>query len=94
MLFLFLSSKLSSYAAQFRGSDQHDSHEFLTFLLDGLHEDLNRCMHKMPIEPDPEREAELEKMLQQVASEKESKLCMMQNDSLILKGSSGIGWSV
>ncbi|CAG9314363.1 unnamed protein product [Blepharisma stoltei] len=26
----------------FKGNDQHDSHEFLSMLLDGLHEDLNR----------------------------------------------------
>lgn len=33
---------ISHYASQFRGSDQQDSQEFLAFLLDGLHEDLNQ----------------------------------------------------
>jgi len=26
----------------FRGTDQHDSHEFLTIILDCMHEELNR----------------------------------------------------
>ncbi len=33
---------LNAFAPQFRGADQHDSQEFLAFLLDGLHEDLNQ----------------------------------------------------
>lgn len=33
---------LAKYAPQFNGSLQHDSQELLAFLLDGLHEDLNR----------------------------------------------------
>ncbi len=32
---------IETRALQFRGNDQHDSQEFLAFLLDGLHEDLN-----------------------------------------------------
>ncbi|GLT96373.1 hypothetical protein SLE2022_139980 [Rubroshorea leprosula] len=38
--------KLSSFAPQFSGYNQHDSQEFLAFLLDGLHEDLNRVKCK------------------------------------------------
>ncbi|KAF9163646.1 ubiquitin-specific protease doa4 [Actinomortierella ambigua] len=30
------------FAPQFKGTEQHDSQEFLSFLLDGLHEDLKR----------------------------------------------------
>jgi ubiquitin C-terminal hydrolase len=30
------------FAAQFRNYQQHDSQEFCSFLMDGLHEDLNR----------------------------------------------------
>jgi ubiquitin carboxyl-terminal hydrolase 8 len=71
------------HAAQFRGSDQHDSQEFLSFLLDGLHEDLNRVLHKPP-PADPAREAELEKLPQQIASEKEWRVYRMRNDSLIV----------
>ncbi|XP_057975187.1 ubiquitin carboxyl-terminal hydrolase 8-like [Malania oleifera] len=38
--------KLASFAPQFSGFNQHDSQEFLAFLLDGLHEDLNRVKSK------------------------------------------------
>eukprot|EP00268_Persea_americana_P056126 TRINITY_DN6585_c0_g2_i2.p1 TRINITY_DN6585_c0_g2~~TRINITY_DN6585_c0_g2_i2.p1 ORF type:complete len:932 (+),score=131.36 TRINITY_DN6585_c0_g2_i2:337-3132(+) len=41
---------LDSLAPQFSGHDQHDSQEFLSFLLDGLHEDLNRVKEKPYIE--------------------------------------------
>ncbi|XP_047960151.1 ubiquitin carboxyl-terminal hydrolase 8-like isoform X3 [Salvia hispanica] len=39
-------STISSFAPQFGGYNQHDSQEFLSFLLDGLHEDLNRVKRK------------------------------------------------
>ncbi|XP_026448534.1 ubiquitin carboxyl-terminal hydrolase 5-like isoform X1 [Papaver somniferum] len=39
-------SKLARFAPQFSGYNQHDSQELLAFLLDGLHEDLNRVKHK------------------------------------------------
>ncbi|XP_038701633.1 ubiquitin carboxyl-terminal hydrolase 5 isoform X1 [Tripterygium wilfordii] len=39
-------AKLARFAAQFSGYNQHDSQELLAFLLDGLHEDLNRVKHK------------------------------------------------
>lgn len=42
--------KLASFAPQFSGYNQHDSQEFLAFLLDGLHEDLNRVKDKPYIE--------------------------------------------
>ncbi|PUZ44791.1 hypothetical protein GQ55_8G152100 [Panicum hallii var. hallii] len=38
--------KLSRFASQFSGYNQHDSQELLAFLLDGLHEDLNRVKHR------------------------------------------------
>ncbi|GAB2272615.1 hypothetical protein Dimus_007437 [Dionaea muscipula] len=43
-------STLSSFAPRFSGYNQHDSQEFLAFLLDGLHEDLNRVKSKPYIE--------------------------------------------
>ncbi|KAL8132143.1 hypothetical protein AgCh_007873 [Apium graveolens] len=43
-------SALSDFAPQFGGYNQHDSQEFLAFLLDGLHEDLNRVKCKPYIE--------------------------------------------
>ncbi|KAB2066169.1 hypothetical protein ES319_A09G140900v1 [Gossypium barbadense] len=42
--------KLAKFAPQFDGYNQHDSQEFLAFLLDGLHEDLNRVKCKPYIE--------------------------------------------
>ncbi|KAK7378005.1 hypothetical protein VNO80_03441 [Phaseolus coccineus] len=39
-------TKLVRFAPQFSGHNQHDSQELLAFLLDGLHEDLNRVKHK------------------------------------------------
>ncbi|KAL1541002.1 ubiquitin-specific protease [Salvia divinorum] len=39
-------AKLVRFAPQFSGCSQHDSQELLAFLLDGLHEDLNRVKHK------------------------------------------------
>ncbi|XP_004345237.1 ubiquitin carboxyl-terminal hydrolase [Capsaspora owczarzaki ATCC 30864] len=42
--------KLSMFAPQFNGYQQHDSQELLAFLLDGLHEDLNRVTKKPYIE--------------------------------------------
>ncbi|KZS94684.1 hypothetical protein SISNIDRAFT_484224 [Sistotremastrum niveocremeum HHB9708] len=69
---------------QFQGADQHDAQEFLSFLLNGLHEDLNRITNKPPYTPSPEREAELETLPQQIASPQEWKINRMQNDSIIV----------
>jgi len=35
---------LAKYAPQFSGFQQHDAQEALAFLIDGLHEDLNRSV--------------------------------------------------
>ncbi|KAL1545617.1 ubiquitinyl hydrolase 1 [Salvia divinorum] len=43
---MMFKSTISSFATQFGGYNQHDSQEFLSFLLDGLHEDLNRVKRK------------------------------------------------
>ncbi|THU52317.1 hypothetical protein C4D60_Mb10t02730 [Musa balbisiana] len=41
---------LGHFAPGYAGCNQHDSHEFLAFLLDGLHEDLNRVKFKSSFE--------------------------------------------
>ncbi|KAL3857432.1 hypothetical protein ACJMK2_012103, partial [Sinanodonta woodiana] len=41
---------IGKYAPRFNGFQQHDSQELLSFLLDGLHEDLNRVHDKPYIE--------------------------------------------
>eukprot|EP00879_Flechtneria_rotunda_P018400 GHRR01019301.1.p1 GENE.GHRR01019301.1~~GHRR01019301.1.p1 ORF type:complete len:366 (+),score=128.13 GHRR01019301.1:849-1946(+) len=43
-------AKIAQFAPQFSGYQQHDSQEFLAFLLDGLHEDINRIKDKPYIE--------------------------------------------
>ncbi|ODO05552.1 hypothetical protein I350_04604 [Cryptococcus amylolentus CBS 6273] len=40
----------AKFASQFAGYGQHDTQEFIAFLLDGLHEDLNRIIKKPYIE--------------------------------------------
>lgn len=48
-------STICKFATQFEGMSQHDSQEFLGFILDGLHEDLNRVTEK-PYVTAPETE--------------------------------------
>jgi ubiquitin C-terminal hydrolase len=57
--------QIGKFAPQFLGYQQHDSQEFLAFLLDGLHEDVNRITNKPFVEekdsdsrPDAELAAE------------------------------------
>lgn len=42
--------KISRHAPSFSGYAQHDTQELLAFLLDGLHEDLNRILKKPYVE--------------------------------------------
>lgn len=56
----------------------------MSVLLDGLHEDLNRVLHKPTIEITPEREAELEKLPTQLASEQQWQMYRMRDDSLVV----------
>lgn len=41
-----LQELVAEKATQFANFAQHDAHEFLSFVLDGLHEDLNRVRSK------------------------------------------------
>ena len=76
---------ITRFAPAFRGYDQHDAQEFLAFLLDGLHEDLNYVKQKpAPVEMTPAREEELELLPQQIASVKEWAIYRERNDSLIV----------
>ena len=43
---------IGRHAPQFSGYMQHDSHELLAFLLDGLHEDLNLVKKKPYVDMD------------------------------------------
>lgn len=58
---------LQRFAPQFIGYQQHDSQELLAFLLDGLHEDLNRILKKPYVE-NPDWKGEGDKELVDLAN--------------------------
>lgn len=45
-----LKRAVGRFAPRFSGYEQHDSHELILFMLDGIHEDLNRCKDKPYVE--------------------------------------------
>lgn len=47
---------ISKFQSMFSGFAQHDTHEFLGFLLDGLHEDLNKVIDKPYVQTPDEKE--------------------------------------
>ncbi|KAI9024072.1 hypothetical protein DFJ74DRAFT_64702 [Hyaloraphidium curvatum] len=51
---------ICQFAPQFRGNEQHDSQEFLAFLMDAVHEDLNQGRLKSAKAPPPLTKAEEE----------------------------------
>ena len=71
--------KIERFAPQFAGYQQHDSQELLAFLLDGLHEDLNR-IKKKPYMENPEVENSPQ---EEVAAEAWSRH-KKRNDSIIV----------
>jgi ubiquitin carboxyl-terminal hydrolase 8 len=75
---------VTKHREEFRNTDQHDSQEFLIFLLDGLHEDLNRILNKPTLTSSPKREAELEVLAQQISSEQEWQSWRTRDDSIII----------
>ncbi|KAJ6581893.1 hypothetical protein B0H19DRAFT_1061389 [Mycena capillaripes] len=75
-------TQLQRFAPQFSGYQQHDSQELVAFLLDGLHEDLNRVIKKPYVEkPDWMGGGDLE--LVQLA-QKAWDGYMLRNDSVIV----------
>eukprot|EP01091_Cochliopodium_minus_P014352 TRINITY_DN4863_c0_g1_i1.p1 TRINITY_DN4863_c0_g1~~TRINITY_DN4863_c0_g1_i1.p1 ORF type:complete len:1222 (-),score=389.81 TRINITY_DN4863_c0_g1_i1:15-3647(-) len=67
------------FAPQFQGYLQHDSHELLAYLLDGLHEDLNRVKEKKMVEMKVE-----DNMEEGERSKKFWELYLKRNDSIIV----------
>ena len=49
-MFVFRQIAVGRFAEQFSGYQQQDSQELMAFLLDGLHEDLNRILKKPYVE--------------------------------------------
>ncbi len=54
---------IGKHAPQFSGYQQHDSHELLAFLLDGLHEDLNLVKKKPYVDMDMKTEGREDKVI-------------------------------
>ena len=74
--------QLQRFAPQFSGYQQHDSQELVAFLLDGLHEDLNRVLKKPYVEkPDWEGGDDLELVK---LAHKSWEGYMKRNDSIIV----------
>ncbi|KAK9237115.1 hypothetical protein V1525DRAFT_433127 [Lipomyces kononenkoae] len=75
---------IGRYGPMFSGYGQHDSQEFLAFLLDGLHEDLNRILKKPYTEKPELRDDQVDS--KQAVVELANKcweLHRMRNDSII-----------
>lgn len=74
--------QLQRFAPQFSGYQQHDSQELVAFLLDGLHEDLNRVLKKPYVEkPDWEGGGDRELV---ALAQKSWEGYMQRNDSVIV----------
>lgn len=74
--------QLQRFAPQFSGYQQHDSQELVAFLLDGLHEDLNRVLKKPYVEK-PDWNGGGNKELAELAK-RSWEGYMMRNDSVIV----------
>ena len=56
---------ISTFQSMFSGYQQHDTQEFLNYLLDGLHEDLNRVLKKPLVEKDDSNKDDVQKSQEQ-----------------------------
>ncbi|KAI9480364.1 MAG: hypothetical protein EXX96DRAFT_562325 [Benjaminiella poitrasii] len=74
---------LIRFAPQFSGTDQQDSQEFLVFLLDGLHEDLNQNSHKKAMATQI-TDSEFEKLSDWQASALSWEKYLARNSSIIV----------
>ncbi|PBK99857.1 cysteine proteinase [Armillaria gallica] len=75
---------IAQLQSRYAGTEQHDSQEFLSFLLDGIHEDLNRVTLKpLAVMLTPQEEAEMEKLPACIASDREWSRWMSRNNSVI-----------
>ena len=72
-------SALCRVAPHFRGYEQHDAQELLVFLLDGLHEDLNRVSKKPYVE-----DAECDGRPEEVVAAESWKGYLLRNKSIVV----------
>ena len=70
---------ISKFQSMFSGFAQHDTHEFLGFLLDGLHEDLNKVLNKPYVQTPDEQEKD-----DDVEAMKSWNRFLMRNQSLLV----------
>ncbi|GBG27778.1 Ubiquitin carboxyl-terminal hydrolase, putative [Hondaea fermentalgiana] len=70
---------VSRFAPQFSGTRQHDCQEFMSYLLDGLHEDLNR-VSKKPYNEIPDANGRPD----EVVAAEQWKLHLLRNRSIIV----------
>ncbi|ORX45129.1 cysteine proteinase [Hesseltinella vesiculosa] len=76
---------LVRFAPQYSGTEQQDSQEFLNFLLDGLHEDLNTSLSTSPPSmEDPEEESKFEKLPDMEASALAWEKYLQNNASVVI----------
>ncbi|KAF9284528.1 ubiquitin-specific protease doa4 [Mortierella alpina] len=78
---------IGGFAPQFKGTEQHDSQEFLSFLLDGLHEDLKTEPRPPPPGDDEGSEADearMESLPDYEASEIAWQRYLRRDDSIIV----------
>ncbi|KAJ2450999.1 ubiquitin-specific protease doa4 [Coemansia sp. RSA 2336] len=76
---------IADCSEQFRGNDQEDAHEFASFLLDTLHESLNRRHPRPPPERDMtvEEELEFESLDDKQQSDLQWNKFIRRNDSVV-----------
>ncbi|KFH69872.1 hypothetical protein MVEG_04676 [Podila verticillata NRRL 6337] len=78
---------IAGFAPQFKGTEQHDSQEFLSFLLDGLHEDLKSGPRPPPPgenEGSEADEARMEKLPEYEASEIAWQRYLRRDNSIVV----------
>lgn len=80
-----LKQTVASFAPQFDNCYQHDSHEFCQFLMDGLHEDLNRVVSKPYVE-----ELEGYGMDDQIAAIESWRKHLLRHDSIVVDHCQGM----
>jgi ubiquitin carboxyl-terminal hydrolase 8 len=80
-----LKQTVGSFAPQFNNNFQHDSQEFCQFLMDGLHEDLNRVKNKPYVE-----QMEAYGMEDRMAAEESWRNHLKRHDSIFVDYTQGM----